>query len=93
MTQTISKVKTISEDLNISEAKVAMVLYDYLAWCLQEVLIDGKSHTIFGELSLNQDDKLHLENDKFGLVSLLNKSDIKLIRKIIEEGPDTKIFG
>ena len=58
-----------------------------------EVLIDGKSHTIFGELSLNQDDKLHLENDKFGLISLLNKSDIKLIRKIIEEGPDTKIFG
>ena len=85
MTQTISKVKTISEDLNISEAKVAMVLYDYLAWCLQEVLI--------GELSLNQDDKLHLENDKFGLISLLNKSDIKLIRKIIEEGSDTKIFG
>ena len=93
MTQTISKVKTIAEDLDLSETRVAMVLYDYLAWCLQEVLIDGKSHTIFGELSLTSDDKLHLENDKFGLISLLNKSDIKLIRKIVEEGPDSKIFG
>jgi hypothetical protein len=93
MTQTISKVKTIAEDLNISQTKVAMVLYDYLAWCCQELLIDGKSKTIFGELVLDDDNRFHLENSKFGLIELINKSDIKMIRKIIEEGPDTKIFG
>ncbi len=93
MTQTISKVKTIAEDLKLPESKVAMVLYDYLAWCLQEVLIDNKSHTIFGELTLDNNDRLHLENSKFGLIELINKSDIKLIKKIVENGPDTKIFG
>lgn len=92
MSSTYSKVKTIAEDLNLPQSTVAMVLYDYLTWCLQEVLIDDESNTIFGKLKLNSDNKLQLENDKEGLISLLNKRDIKIIQKIVENGPDTKIF-
>ena len=92
MSSTYSKVKTIAEDLNLPQSTVAMVLYDYLTWCLQEVLIDDKSNTIFGKLKLNSDNRLQLENDKEGLISLLNKRDIKIIQKIVENGPDTKIF-
>lgn len=92
MSSTYSKVKTICEDTGLNEVQVASVLYDYLTWCLEEVLIDGKSNTIFGELTLNENNRLNLNTDKFGLISLLGKSDIKMIRKIVEEGPDSKIF-
>ena len=92
MSSTYSKIKTIAEDTNLTEDQVAMVLYDYLCWCLQEILIDGESKTLFGTLSLDKNDRLFLENDKFGLISLIGKSDIKMIRKIAENGPDLKIF-
>ena len=93
MNSTYSKVKTIAEDTKLSESKVAEVLYDYLAWCLQELLIDGNCYTVFGNLTLDKDQRLHLETPKEGLIELLGKSDIKLIRKIVEDGPDTSIFG
>lgn len=92
MTATYSKVKSIADDLGLSESKVIMVLYDYLTYCLQEALLDGKTHTIFGNLTLNNDDRFILENDKFGLISLLGKKDLKLLRKIAEEGPDSSVF-
>ena len=92
MTATISKVKSIAEDLNLSETQVAMVLYDYLTYCLQEMLIDNECKTIFGNLKLNDKNRLSLETDKLGLISLLDKRDIKILQKIIENGPDTKIF-
>nr|DAG09658.1 MAG TPA: hypothetical protein [Caudoviricetes sp.] len=92
MSSNYSKIKTIAEDTELPEYKVAMVLYSYLTWCLQEVLIDGNSQTLFGKLSLNEENRLKLENDIQGLISLIGKSDIKLIRKICEEGPDFKIF-
>lgn len=92
MSSNYSKIKTIAEDTELPEYKVASVLYSYLTWCLQEVLIDGNSRTVFGNLTLNENNKLQLENDKEGLISLLGKSDIKMIRKICEEGPDFKIF-
>jgi len=92
MTSTYSKVKSIAEDLQLSESKTAMVLYLYLTYCLQELILSNESHTIFGNLKLNDKDRLTLESSKFGLIDLLGKKDIKLIRKIIEDGPDTKIF-
>lgn len=92
MSSTYSKIKTIAEDTNLKEYQVAMVLYDYLTWCLQEILIDKESKTIFGTLKLNEDNRLNLENDKEGLIALLGKSDIKMIMKICEKGPDFKIF-
>lgn len=92
MTTTYSKVKSIADDLGLSESKVTMVLYDYLTYCMQEALLDGESHTIFGKLTLNDDDRFVLENDKFGLIGLLGKKDLKLLRKIAEEGPDSSVF-
>lgn len=92
MTTTYSKVKSIADDLKLSEAQVSMVLYDYLTYCLQELLLDKEAHTIFGNLKLNNNDRINLESNKFGLIELINKKDLKLIRKIVEEGPDTKIF-
>lgn len=92
MSSNYSKIKTISEDTGLSETVVAKVLYDYLCWCMEEVLIDGKSKTLFGELTLNENNRFKLENDKGGLIELLNKSDIKMIRKICENGPDVHIF-
>lgn len=93
MSSNYSKIKTIAEDTGLSEHNVAFVLYDYLAWCLQEVLVDNESRTIFGTLKLNDKNRLELENDKEGLIALLGKSDIKMIRKICENGPDYDIFG
>lgn len=87
-----SKVKSICEDLNISEHTAASVIYLYFTYCLQEVLIDGHSQTIFGDLTLNDNNRLNLNTDKFGLISLLDKKDIKIIQKIAENGPDYKIF-
>lgn len=92
MTSTYSKVKTISEDLKLSESSVAMVLYNYLTWCCQEILLDGESNTIFGKLKLDEENRIYLEKTKFGLIELLDKRDLKLIRKIVEDGPDTTIF-
>lgn len=92
MTSTYSKVKSISEDLGLSESIVTMVLYNYLSYCLQEALLDNESHTIFGKLTLNSDNRFVLENDKFGLISLLGKKDLKLLRKIAEDGPDSSVF-
>lgn len=92
MTTTYSKVKSIADDLGLSESKVTMVLYDYLTYCMQEALLDGESHTIFGKLTLNNDDRFVLENNKFGLIGLLGKKDLKLLRKIAEEGPDSSVF-
>lgn len=93
MVATSGKVKSISEDIDISEDKIATILYLYLSYCLEEMLIDGETKTIFGKLKLNENNRLFLETNKEGLISLLDKRDIKLLRKIAEEGPDTKIFG
>lgn len=89
---TTSKVKSIVEDTGLTTGQVSTVLYDYLCWCIQEVLIQGYSQTIFGKLSLTEDNKLQLTNDKEGLISLLDKHDIKIIQKIVEQGSDYKIF-
>lgn len=92
VSSTPSKVKTIAEDLNIPQVKVASVLYDYLTWCIQEVLIDGKCRTIFGTLVLDDNDRLYLETDKEGLIGLLDKHDVYSIRKVVEQGVDYSIF-
>ena len=92
MSSTQSKVKTISEDTGLSKQQVTKVLFSYLSWCLQEVLIDGESRTIFGTLKLNEDNRLELQHDKEGLISLLSLSDIKMLTKVCEEGPDFEIF-
>lgn len=92
MSSNYSKIKTLSEDTGLEEHVVAKILYSYLCWCLQEVLVDNESRTIFGTLKLNENNRLQLENDKEGLISLLGKSDIKMIRKICEQGPDFDIF-
>lgn len=89
---TTSKVKTIVEDTGLTTAQVSTVLYDYLCWCIQEVLIQGYSQTIFGKLSLDENNRLSLVNDKEGLIALLDKQDIKIIQKIVEQGSDYKIF-
>ena len=93
MVATAGKVKSISEDTGLSEAQVATVIYDYLCYCLQEALIDGETKTIFGTLKINNDNRLDLKTDKQGLIDLIDKRDLKLIRKIAENGPDTSIFG
>lgn len=92
MTSTYSKIKSIADDIGLSESKVTMVLYDYLSYCLQEALLDNESHTIFGKLKLDKNDRFVLQNDKFGLISLLGKKDLKLLRKIAEDGPDSSVF-
>ena len=93
MVATAGKVKSISEDIGLSEADVATVLYLYLTYCLQEALIDGQTRTLFGTLKINQNNRFELETDKQGLIDLIDKRDIKLIYKIAENGPDASIFG
>lgn len=93
MVSTAGKVKSVADDLKLSENKVAAVLYDYLTYCIEEALIDGQTKTIFGTLTINSDNRLRLETDKGGLIELIGKQDLKLIRKIAENGPDASIFG
>lgn len=86
------KVSAISRRLNINDATVSMVLYLYLTDCLQEALLDGHSNTIFGTLKLNEKSRPVIEVDKEGLISLLGKTDVKIVQKIAEFGPNAKIF-
>lgn len=86
------KVKNIAKLLNISESTVCLVLYTYLVDCIQDVTINKECNTLFGKLKLNDNNRLTLESDKFGLISLLDKKDIKLIHKICCNGPDYSIF-
>ena len=92
MTSTYRQVHSIVADLVLSVSKVGILLFDYLSYCLQEALLDKESHTIFGKLTLNENNRFVLENDKFGLISLLGKKDLKLLRKIAEDGPDSSVF-
>ena len=87
-----SQEKTVLFKFFYFQNKLYFILYDYLTYCMQESLLDGESHTIFGKLKLNEDNRFVLENDKFGLISLLGKKDLKLLRKIAEEGPDSSVF-
>ena len=87
-----NKIDIIRKDCNISEDEIARILYSYLTICLQELLLNKQVNTIFGQLTLDSNNKLQLTNDKFGLISLFNKKDIKIIRKICENGPDYNIF-
>ena len=64
MSSNYSKIKTIAEDTNLPEWKVATVLYSYLSWCLEEVLLDGSSKTLFGELKVDNNQRLILKQDK-----------------------------
>ena len=93
MVATAGKIKSIADDLGLSETKVASVIYDYLCYCLQEALIDGETKTIFGTLKINEDNRLDLKTDKHGLIDLIDKRDLKIIHKIVENGPDASIFG
>lgn len=93
MSSTYSKVKTIAEDTGLKQTDVAKVLYSYASWCMEEVLLDGSSNTIFGKLTLDEKtERLHLDTNKFGLIDILQKSDIKLMQKIVENGTSTRIF-
>jgi hypothetical protein len=93
MVATAGKIKSISEDLGLSETQVALVIYDYMCYCLQEALIDGETKTVFGILKINENNRLDLQTDKRGLIDLIDKRDLKIIRKIAENGPNTSIFG
>lgn len=86
------KVSAIARKLKISEPTVAMVLYLYLADCMQEALLDGRSSTIFGTLKLNEKNRPIIEVDKEGLISLLDKKDIKIIQRIVEYGPSDSVI-
>lgn len=86
------KITRISRDLNISESKVALVLYHYLTDCIQDILLDGETKTIFGKMKLDENSRIILETNKFGLISLLDKDVIYTIKKIAEDGPDYSIF-
>lgn len=87
------KVKTISEILNISEPTVALVLYCYLSECLQHLLINGYTDTIFGKLYMKQDGTLEFDNNKLEFDNeLFTKKDILSIIKVAEYGPGAKLF-
>ena len=81
-----NKVKLISEALSIPESTVCLVLYSYLAETVQEILMENSANTIFGKMSLDEQNQLFLEKKKFGLIELLNKNDIKTIYKICKDG-------
>jgi hypothetical protein len=87
-----NKIKLISEALSIPESTVCLVLYSYLAETVQEILMENSANTIFGKMSLDEQNQLFLEKKKFGLIELLNKNDIKTIYKICKDGPDYSIF-
>ena len=92
-TSTFSKIQSIAEDTSLTETKVAEIIYLYLTYCCEEVLVDGRSNTIFGMMSLNENNELQLDKKKFGIITcLLNKTDLKMIRRIIEQGNDNTIF-
>lgn len=87
-----NKVKNIAELLGVPESTVCLVLYAYLTETVQEILLDNKSNTLFGEMQLNENNELELIRKKFGLIELLGKDDIKMIYKICKDGPDYTVF-
>ncbi len=87
-----SKITRISKALGVQPSTVTLVLYHYLTDCIQDVLLDGETNTLFGKMCLDDDNRLSLTQDKFGLISLLDQKDIKTIQKIAEDGPEFRIF-
>lgn len=87
-----NKVRLIAEALNIPESTVCLVLYSYLAETVQEIVEEGTTKTLFGEMKLDENNQLQLEKKKFGLIELLDKQDIKEIYKICRDGSDYSIF-
>lgn len=87
------KVNTIAKILGISEPTVALVLYCYLSECLQKLLVNGYTDTIFGKLYMRQDGTLEFDNNKFEFDNeLFTKKDILSILKVAEYGPGAKLF-
>ena len=87
-----NKVKLISEALKIPESTVCLVLYSYLTETVQEIAEEGEAKTLFGKMFLDESNQLQLEKQKFGLIGLLDKRDIKEVYKICKDGPNYSIF-
>lgn len=87
-----NKVRLIAEALNLPESTVCLVLYSYLAETVQEIAVEGEAKTLFGKMFLDENNQLQIERNKFGLIELLDKKDIKQIYKICKDGPDYSIF-
>ena len=87
------KVEQISELLGIPKAEVCLVLYSYLSTILEDLLINKRAMTMFGELIFDEHNNITFKNNKFEFDNeLFAKKDMRSLLQVVENGPGSKVF-
>lgn len=87
------KIEAIQEILDLSRPEIALVLYTYLTIVLEELVKNKKAMTLFGELILDEENKITFKNNKFEFDNeLFSKKDMISIINVVENGPGKKLF-
>ncbi len=87
------KVEQISNILGIPKSEVCLVLYTYLSTVLEDLLINKRAMTMFGELVMDENNSIVFKNNKFEFDNeLFSKKDMRSLLQVVENGPGSKIF-
>lgn len=87
------KVEQISNILGIPKPEVCLVLYTYLSTVLEDLLINKRAMTMFGELVMDENNSIVFKNNKFEFDNeLFSKKDMRSLLQVVENGPGSKVF-
>lgn len=87
------KVEQISNILGIPNPEVCLVLYTYLSTVLEDLLINKRAMTMFGELVMDENNSIVFKNNKFEFDNeLFSKKDMRSLLQVVENGPGSKVF-
>lgn len=87
------KIESIEKILDLSKPEIALVLYTYLTLVLEDLVKNRKAMTMFGELILDDENKITFKNNRFEFDNgLFSKKDLISIIHVVENGPGKKIF-
>ena len=87
------KIESIQNILDLSKPEIALVLYTYLTLVLEDLVKNKKSMTMFGELILDEENKITFKNNRFEFNNeVFSEKDMISIINVVENGPGKKIF-
>jgi hypothetical protein len=87
------KVEQISELLGLPKTEVCLVLYSYLSYILEDLVVNKHAMTMFGELIMDDNNNITFKHNKFEFDNeLFSKKDMRSLLQVVENGPGSKIF-